>query len=158
MYNTSAVGNCNLRALCSSLFLAAAACLAPGHLAGQTITSIGFVVVPADAGSAQVYFAPDGTVRGGHRSGDPVPFVHQAEGRINRGTVAALWRAGRALGDSLLTTQDSVPTGGRGYNRIEIERVDREPAFIVWPFGSEHPDARVRALVRLMLAHRVGGW
>lgn len=138
--------------------VAAAACFAPGSLAAQAITSIGLIVVPADAGSAQVYFAPDGAVRGGHRSGDSVPFVHQAEGRVSRATVGALWRAARALGDSLLTSQDSVPTGGRGYNRLEIERVGRDPAFIVWPVGTEHPNAHVRALVRLMLDHRVGGW
>lgn len=158
MHDTSAVGSCRIRTLFGILAVAATACLAPGGLAAQAITSIGLIVVPADAGSAQVHFAPDGTVRGGHLSGDPVPFVHQAEGRISRRTVAALWRAVRALGDSMLATQDSVPTLGRGCHRIEIERAGLEPAFIVWPFGTEHPDARVRALVRLMLAHRVGGW
>jgi hypothetical protein len=158
MHSIMTVGSSQLRAVCSILAVAGAACSSPGRLTAQAITSIGLIVVPADAGSAQVYFAPDGAVRGGHRSGDSVPFVHQAEGRVNRATVGALWRAAHALGDSLLTRQDSVPTGGRGYNRLEIERTGREPALIVWPVGTEHPNALVRALVRLMLAHRVGGW
>lgn len=124
----------------------------------QTVTSIEFTTVPAGGGSAFVEYLAGRVVRGGHLSGDPVPFVHQAESSVSREVAAALWRAARALGDTLLARQDTVPTGGRGYNRLEIERRGRPMTAIVWPEGADHPDPRVRELMRQVMAHRVGGW
>jgi hypothetical protein len=141
-----------------TLGTAALAFVLGSALPAQTITSIGLTVVPPDAGRAHVVYAPGGLVRGGHLSGDSVPFVHQAEGRVAGEPLVALWRAARALGESLLARQDSIPAGGRGYLRLDIERRGRAPAVIVWPFGTEHPDRRVRELVTLVMAHRVGGW
>lgn len=134
------------------------AVLATSPAGAQTITSIEFTTVPASRGQAFVEYLPGRVVRGGHLSGDAVPFVHQAESTVSRDAAVALWRAARALGDSLLARQDTVPTGGRGYHRLEIERRGRPVTAIVWPEGREHPDPRVRELVRLILAHRVGGW
>lgn len=124
----------------------------------RVITSIGITVVPAGGGRAHAEFFPDGLVRGGHLSGDPVPFVHQDEDHLDSATVAAVWTAARALGDTLLGADVPPDSTLHGYVMLEVAFDSGPPMRLTWASGAEHADARVRALVALLMDNRTGGW
>lgn len=144
-----------IRSAALVLVLAVAACAEPAP--PPAITSLELTIVPASGGQAYVKYERDGAINGGHLSGDSVPFVHIDTGRVDSATLAALWDAARALGDTLLARRDTVPTGGRGYIRIQVVQEGREAHF-VWPERTEHPDRRVHTLGSIMMTNRVGGW
>ncbi|MEK7667713.1 MAG: hypothetical protein AAB409_03605 [Gemmatimonadota bacterium] len=135
---------------------ACTACTRP--VPARVITSIGITVVPAGGGQAHAAFFPDGLVRGGHLSGDPVPFVHQDEDRLDSATAAALWTAARALGDTLLGADVPPDSTLRGYVMHKVAFDSGPPMRLTWASGAEHADARVRALVALLMENRTGGW
>ena len=142
------------------LWGAGVSCGKPGPRppSARTITSLTIIVVPPGGGQANSTFLPDGTVRGGHLSGDPRPFVYQDEKHIDSATVKAIWSAARALGDTLLAANVIPDSTYEGYVVLQVT-YDREPqANLAWPFRGAHADARVRALAALLMEHRTGGW
>jgi hypothetical protein len=131
---------------------------APRPPSARAITSLTIIVVPPGGGQANSTFLPDGTVRGGHLSGDPRPMVYQDEKHLDSATVKAIWTAARALGDTLLGTNVNPDSTYQGYVILQVTFDQGPMASLAWPFRGEHADARVRALVALLMEHRTGGW
>jgi hypothetical protein len=119
------------------------------------LVSVGIHVVPASGGSAEFQVHRDGTVRGGHLSGDSVPFVHQDEGHLDSAVVDSLWALATAL-DSVAAT--ASPPTGRGYAALQLNFASGAAWSTSWPDSGQAPDPGVRAVVAWLLAHRVGGW
>lgn len=142
------------------LCAASAACGNPGPRApsARAINSIEIIVVPPGGGQAHAEFLPDGQVRGGHLSGDPRPMVYQDEKHLDSTTVKAIWAAVRALGDTLLAANVNPDSTYQGYVILRVTFDKGPQTNLAWPFRSEHPDARVRALATLLMEHRTGGW
>lgn len=132
---------------------------APAPSAPPSAPRIGAVsisVQPADGGSAHCRYEPDGSVRGGHLSGGPSPFVHEAEGTIS----PEIRRAIVSAVEATLAEPRPSPgvTPGAGTERIEIELENGARVTFAWPFGGAHDDPRVVALAALLREHRLGGW
>jgi hypothetical protein len=143
-------------ALIAAVALACAPAAKP--TASPKIVSLQMIVVPGSGGMADVTYFADGTVRGGHLSGDPQrPWVHQDEGRADSTVVRHLWAAARAIPDSLLSSTATPKPEWHGYVEILVAW-DSTRRIVAWPFEAEHPDARVHALADSMRAHRIGGW
>jgi hypothetical protein len=110
-------------------------------------------------GTATVAYRRDGHEYGGHLSGDMQrPWVHQDEGTVDTAVVAALWSAARALGDSVRTKREQPQADWNGYTLLQIGYTDSTVATLAWRPMAEHQDPRVRALVSVMLEHKIGGW
>lgn len=112
-------------------------------------------VVPATGGAAEFEVRRDGAMRGGHLSGDSVPFAHSADGRLDSAQTDSLW--------SLIAVLDSAAANGpapgsRGYAALLIAFESGNAWQTSWPEGGEPADPAVRAVVRWLLAHRIGGW
>jgi hypothetical protein len=120
------------------------------------IRAVSIHVQPADGGSAHCRYERDGTVRGGHVSGGPSPFVHQDEGTIAPEIQRAIVGAAEATLAEPRPSPGVAP--GAGTERIEIELEDGALVTFAWPFAGAHDDARVVALAGLLRGHRVGGW
>lgn len=120
------------------------------------IGAVSISVQPADSGSAHCRYEPDGSVRGGHLSGGPSPFVHEAEGTISPEIRRAIVSAVEAT--LAEPRPSSGVTPGAGTERIEIELEDGARVVFAWPFGGAHDDSRVVALAALLREHRLGGW
>jgi hypothetical protein len=150
----------SVRVLASGLLCAAASCGKPGPRApsARTITSLTIIAVPPGGGQANSTFLPDGTVRGGHLSGDAPPMVYQDEKHLDSATARAIWSAARALGDTLLALNVMPDSTYPGYVLLQVAFDAGPQAQIAWPFRGEHPDARVRALAALLMEHHTGGW
>src|SRR5437868_4179019 len=56
------------------------------------LVAVSISVVPASGGRAEFEVRRNGTVRGGHLSGDSVPVVHQDGGRVDSVGVGSLLR------------------------------------------------------------------
>lgn len=94
-------------------------------------------------------------MRGGHLSGDPVPFVHQDEGRLPKVVVDSLW-ALVSLIDSVAAT--ASPPTGRGYVALQLSLATNLAWVTSWPNSGQPSDPQVRAVATWLLAHRIGGW
>lgn len=119
------------------------------------IVSVAITVVPATAGSAEFQVERSGAIRGGHFSGDSVPFVHQAEGRLDSASVDSLWALASALDSA---AANATPASGRGYVALQLTFTTGAAWVTSWPEGAVAPDARVRAVADWLLARRIGGW
>jgi hypothetical protein len=64
----------------------------------------------------------------------------------------------RGLGDTLLERAPAALVEPPGSNVIAVLFTDNSQARIVWPMGTEHPDARINALAAKLSAQRIGGW
>lgn len=138
--------------VCAALVLAGCRTAAAPRPA---LVSVRITVVPANGGSAEFEVNRDGSVRGGHLSGDSVPFVHQDEGRLDRLAVDSLWRMAEALDSATATAS---PPSGRGYAALQLSFAGGSAWLTSWPDSSQPGDARVLATVDWLLAHRIGGW
>ena len=143
-----------MRRLALLLLLAAAGC------GGQDHPPIERVALKITVGSRVNYleFDSSGFVRGGHVQGDSAPVVHEDTARIIPADASQIFALAGALGDTLLRHEGDAPAEPPGSEVLGILFANGSQARIVWPAGSEHPDARVRELVHRMLAHKVGGW
>ena len=126
--------------------------------ASPIITGVAMKVIPANGGTAFVVVDSTGRVIGGHMSGDPSPVVREDSARIPVAQSADIFAAARALGDTLLQRAPASLTEPPGSTVIAILFSDDTQSRIVWPMGTEHPDARVNALAAKLAAQRVGGW
>jgi len=139
---------------------ACASCAKPAPRAptARAITPIEIIVVPPGGDQAHANLLPDGLVRGGHLSGDSPPMVYQDEKHLDSATVTAIWATAHALGDTLFAASVLPDSTYQGYVILRVT-LDKEPQMnLAWPFRSEHPDARVRALMAMLMEHRTGAW
>jgi hypothetical protein len=113
---------------------------------------------PTGGGMAHCHYRRDGTVLGGHASPGPAPLVHHEDDRVAAKVVDAIWAAAYALDPALVAAGMPLTGGPRGATTITLVFDDRSGSELSWPSGTEHPDASVRALASLLMAHRVGGW
>lgn len=119
-----------------------------------SIASVTIAVRP-DAGSAFCTFQADGSVQGGHLSGDARPFVHQDSGQVGAEVITAMWAATRAV----LAEPSGPPLPETaGTESLSITRSDGSSVRHVWPFGQVPASPKVAALRALLLAHHIGGW
>lgn len=123
-----------------------------------TIAQVQILVQPTNGGSASCEFRADGSVTGGHLSGDNPPFVHQATGRLADADRARLWEAAEVVVREFGSAPPSATPEGRGSIALVVLRSDTTMVRRVWPFGSEPAEPSVKALHELVMAHHIGGW
>lgn len=130
----------------------------PAPTPPATITQVEILVQPANGGSASCEFHADGSVTGGHLSGDNPPFVHQDTGRLADADRARMWEAAEAVVREFGNGPPSSTPEGRGTITLVVTRSDATSVRRVWPFGTEPAEPLVKALHTLVMAHHIGGW
>jgi hypothetical protein len=143
-----------LLAIAAVTLLATTGCR-PAPAAVPSIVALTITVVPTGGGSAGFEVSRDGTMKGWHLSGDSVPFVHQAEGRLDSAAVDSLWALASILDSA---SANATPPAGRGYAALQLTFANGTPWVTSWPDTAESTDPRLRATARWLLAHRIGGW
>ncbi len=120
------------------------------------VTSVGLSVRPIGGGMGFITYKESGEAVGGHLSGDSPPFVHQDEGKVSPEVFAAI----RAAADAVLVEPrpiSAVPDAD-GTTSIDIGLSDNTAFHHVWTFREQPSDARVVALEKLLMEHRIGAW
>lgn len=140
--------------LCLCAGLATTACR-PATPPRPPLTSVRITVVPATGGSAEFEVSRDGTMRGGHLSGDSVPFVHQEAGRLASAVVDSLWSLAATLDSG---TANARPPAGRGYAALQLTFGTNVTWVTSWPDTAQPVEPALRPLVNWLLAHRIGAW
>lgn len=130
----------------------------PAPPPAATITQVGIIVQPANGGSASCDFHADGSVTGGHLSGDNPPFVHQATGRLAEADRVRIWEAAEVVWRELGSGPPSATREGPGTIALVVHRSDATMLRRVWPFGTVPTEPSVAALHDLVMAHHIGGW
>ena len=115
-------------------------------------------VLPADGGMAYVAVDSTGKVYGGHLSGGPNPVAREDSANIPVTEARDIFAMARGLGDTLLERATPALAEPPGSTVLAILFSDDSQVRIVWPMGTEHPDARVKALTAKLSAQRIGGW
>lgn len=126
------------------------------HPTRRVVVGVGIMDVPAGGGMAQFEVLRDRSMRGGHLSGDPRPFVHQDEGRLDSNVVDSLWALVMPLADSLPPGRPAPAE--RGYLQLQFDFQVGPPWVFAWRDSAAAPDPRVRAVVAWLLNHKIGGW
>ena len=143
-----------MRRLAVILAIGLSACASHGAL--PAIVRVAYKDVTDSGAVRYVEFDQAGNVRGGVVVGDSAPSVHEETGRIPSGDAVRLFADASQLGDTLLRQEGDAPAEPRGSQVIAVLFENGSQARIVWPEDRPHADARVQALLRQILAHKVG--
>ncbi len=147
-----------LAVLCWLAMLVVSGCASQPEKSGRAdaIRSVAIRVM-GDRGQASCEYSVDGSTRGGHLSGGPVPFVHQDNARLGPEIIGAIWRAAGEVLDAGLLVEGGA-SRARESSEIDLVMDDGRHFSLAWPSSSPPDDPRLRRLVDLALKHRIGGW
>ena len=125
--------------------------------AQDEIRAVRYEVRPATSGYAHREVHPDGSVSGGHLSGDPQqPMVSIEHGSVSQACIRAVWAAAMRLRST--TDESQPPPNGAGFASISLDRVDGRTVVLSWPHRQEPSDPRLRELQRLLGEMEIGYW
>jgi len=120
------------------------------------VAAVQIISMPPNGGYAQCRFSKDGKIDGGHSSGGR---VHTQTGNLTAAQLKAMWSAVASLDHKAFTHGSTIDSSSRGKMTLVLHCSGGLPAAkLSWKFAEQPEESTIKALVDLMMKHRIGGW
>jgi hypothetical protein len=104
------------------------------------------------------YFYKNGTVKGGHLSGDNPPFVHEETKKIQAKKMKELFTLAEKISEKYQGKIMAPEPGREGYWVLTFFKDNTVQYELMWPFPSEYPDTEVADFVSVLKENNAGHW